>query len=190
LSNCVAIAAAAIACTSLIVAWKGYVVSRRSYDLAAQAAQLSEPNVTGYLIDAFRYRPDVADKILYIFCVSIENKSTIQNSIVDAEMRLPFLRDGIERLAVFSHTGNIPQLNDLKLNNIVRLPSSLSARGALVANFFFEVPKDILERSQFDMHVLRIRFADGPYVELDPKVIMDVVDVQHLESKRQAGVPI
>jgi hypothetical protein len=189
-SSFVAITAIAISCGSLIVAWKSYSVSQKSYDIAAQAAQLSKPNLTGYLIDAFRYRPDLGGKIVYIFCVSIENKSTIQNSIVSAEMRLPFLRDGVERIAIFPHTENIARLANLDLKSVIHLPVVLPIRGALIANFCFEVQKDMLERSEFDTHTLRLGFAEGAFVELDAKMIMDVVDVQHLENKREAGVPI
>jgi hypothetical protein len=189
-SDYTAIAAIVISSGSLILAWKSYGISRKGYDLAAQASRFSQPHLTGYLIDAFRYRPDLGGNIVYIFCVSIENKSTIQNSIVNAEMRLPFLRDGIERLAVFSHNENIGRLAPLNLKNIATLPVVLPIRGALVANFCFEVHKDLLERSEYDLHTLRLGFTDGPFVELSPKVIMDVVDVQHLEAKRSTGVPI
>jgi hypothetical protein len=190
ISDYIAIAAIVMSFCSLMLAWKSYGISRKSYDLAAQASQFSQPHLSGYLIDAFRYRPDLGGKIVYIFCVSIENKSTIQNSILNAEMRLPFLRDGIERLAVFSHNENIGRLASLNLKNIATLPVIIPIRGAQIANFCFEVQKDMLVRSEYDLHTLRLSFADGPLVELSPQVIMDVVDVQHLETKRSTGVPI
>jgi hypothetical protein len=165
-------------------------VARKSYELAVHTSQLSKPSLTAYLIDAFRYRPDLGGRILYIFSASIENKSVIQNSISSVEMRLPFVRDGVERLAVFPHIGNFPQLDILKLRNIIQLPATIPVRGALIATCCFEVPSDLLERSEFDMHTLRFRCAEGPFLELHPRMIMDVVDVQHLENKRSAGVPV
>jgi hypothetical protein len=190
LSNWLSIAAAVIACGSVILAWKSYKIARDSHRLALETAQLSKPNLTTYLIDAFRYRANPGEKIVYVFCVSLENKSTVQNSVVAIEMRLPFVRDGIERLAVFQHSENFSQLKKLKLKNIIHLPATISVRGALIGNCCFEVPGDMLEGAEFDLHTLRFRCAEGSLVELEPKIIMDIVNVQYLEEKRRAGVPL
>jgi hypothetical protein len=172
------------------LAWKSYKVARGSYRLALETAQLSKPNLTTYLIDAFRYRANLNENIFYVFCISLENKSTVQNSIVAIEMRLPFVRDGIERLAVFPHSEDFSQSKMLNLKNIIHLPAIISVRGALIGNCCFEVPSDMLEGAEFDLHTLRFRCAEGPIVELEPKVIMDIIDVQYLEKKRSAGVPL
>lgn len=105
-------------------------------------------------------------------------------------MRLPFIRDGVERLAVFTHFNNLAELGHLRIKNIVRLPVDISVRGALVANFCFDVPNEMLESAEFDLHILRFKYAEGPPGELQPKLIMDVIDVQDLEKKRSKGVPI
>lgn len=190
LSNWMSIVAVFVAIASVIVACASYRLARKSYSLAEDTANLSRPNSAVYLIDAFRYRSNKHDKTLYVFCVSIENKSTFQNSIVNVEMRLPYIRDGIERLVVLSLTNNLSKLSDIEIRNTIQLPASLPVRGALIVNCCFEAPNELLERAEFDLHVLRIRYADGPFSELKPKLIMDVIDVQELEKKRKTGVPI
>ena len=189
LSNWISIAAFVAAAFSAFVACASYRLAKRSYALAAHTSDLSKPNLALYLIDAFRYRLKGRDRTLYVFCVSIENKSIIQNSIVNVEMRLPFIRDGVERLAVFEHSNNLTQSYNLDIKNTIQLPAAILMRGALVVNCCFEVPNEMLERAEFDLHILRFKCAEGPFSELRPKVIMDVMDVQDLEKKRNTGIP-
>lgn len=190
LSNWISIVAVVGAAFSAIVACASYRLARKSYTLAARASDLSKPNLALYLIDAFRHRLKARGTTLYCFCVSIENKSIIQNTISNVEMRLPLIRDGVERLAVFTHSNNLAQSDGLSIKNIIQLPATLPVRGALIANCCFEIPNEMLERAEFDLHILRFRCAEGPFSELQPRLIMDVIDVQDLEKKRNSGVPI
>jgi hypothetical protein len=189
LSNWISIAAAIVAFGSMVVAWQSYRLAQRSFHLAQESYGLSKPNVAAYLVDVFWYRPK-GEKTLYVFCLSVENKSTIQNAIVNAEMRLPFIRDNVERLAVFEHTRNPECLEILGLRNVAELPPSISIRGAVTMNFCFEVPNSTLAGAEFDVHTLRLRCTDGSNVDLRPKMIMALLDVQDLEEKRKAGVPV
>src|SRR5260370_512078 len=96
-------------------------------------------------------------------------------------------RDGVERLGVFTHKSSEALVS---INNVLQLPAEVPPRGALVTNCCFEVPDEMLERAECGFHLLRIRYVEATTTEIEPKVIMDVVDVQHLEKKRQVGVPI
>lgn len=190
LSNWIAVAALGIAFASLWISRLGYQIAKKSYLLAKQTSESSAPQFSSYLVDAFRYRDKSADSIIYVFAVSLENKSTIQNSIVSVEMRLPLMRDGLERLAVFGALGVGPIVGGLQIRNTAQLPSVVHSRGAIIANFCFEVPNEMLKKAEYDLHILRIKFADGPFVEIRPKFVMDVIDVQDLEKKRRSGVPL
>ena len=187
LSDWISAFAAITACGSAIFAYSSYRIARQSLGLSTQVFDRSQPNSSVYLIDAFRCHFEEQKVVLYVFSLSITNRSTIQNTIVSVEMRLPFVRDGVERLGVFTHKSSEALVS---INNVLQLPAEVPPRGALVTNCCFEVPDEMLERAECGFHLLRIRYVEGTTTEIEPKVIMDVVDVQHLEKKRQVGVPI
>jgi hypothetical protein len=78
----------------------------------------------------------------------------------------------------------------LQLKNIFELPISLPARGGLVGNFCFDVPRGILEGSEFGPFCVRVRYAEGQSSEVEHSIVMDVIDAENLEKKRKTGVPI
>jgi hypothetical protein len=91
---------------------------------------------------------------------------------------------------VFLHNPNSPSLKILKLQNILQLSVALPTRGSLVANYCFDVPDEIAGNTHWVSTTLRIKYAEGSASELEPRVIMDIVDVQDIEEKRQTGIPI
>jgi hypothetical protein len=188
LSNWIAIAAAFAACASLLIAYRNFRIARRALALSANSSSLAEPCTAAYLIDSFRYR--VSSSIIYVFCISIENKSTFQNSVVEVELRIPILRSGIETITVLRHTERSAELKELDINNIAQLPAPLLPRGALIANYCFAAPREMLEGAEVDSHRVRIRYADGPWIEVTSHIIMDIVDAKDLEKKRGSGIPV
>jgi hypothetical protein len=190
LSNWIALVATIIASASLIVALKNSRVAQQGLKISWRTSNLGDPNFAVYLIDTFRYRVKSQKKALYVFCISINNKSTIQNSITNVEMRLPLIRAGLETVSVFVHNPRPTLPKGFSLKNVLKLPALLPARGALIGNCCFEVPEELLEGADFGSHFLRIKYAEGPNTELEPKIIMDIIDDQHLEQKRKTGVPL
>jgi hypothetical protein len=178
------------AITSAIFAVRNSIIARKALALSIKTSQLTNANVNVYLIDTFRYRLRESNVTLYVFCVSIESKSTLQNSIVDAELRIPFVKDDLERISVFRHSGKLAGSTPLLLKNVLEIPAPLSARGGLICNFCFNVPRGMLEGSEFGPFSLRLRYAEGPPSEIQRGIIMDVMDAENLEKKRKTGVPI
>lgn len=188
LSNWIAIVAALAACVSLFIAYRNFRIASRALALSVSSSSLAEPSAVAYLIDAFRYR--VKASVIYVFCISIESKSTVQNTVVDAELRIPIIRLGIETISVLRHTDGSAELKELGIKNLARLPAPLLARGALIANYCFVAPRAMLEGAEVDSQTMRIRYADGPCTEVKSNLIMDIVDVKDLEKRRGSGVPV
>jgi hypothetical protein len=189
-STLIALVAAFAAVASAAFAFRNSSIARRALSLSTNASKLANADASTYLVDAFRYRYRDSNATLYVFCVSIESKSTLQNSVVDAELRIPFVRDGLERVAVFRLTRNPDSSAPFKIQNIIQTPAPLLPRGGLVGNFCFEIPKGILEGSEFGPFGLRIKYAAGSTNEIEQQIIMDIIDAEHLEKKRKTGVPV
>jgi hypothetical protein len=189
-STWIAALSAVAAISSAIFAFRNSATARRALALSTATSQSANANFTLYLIDAFRYRPRETNSILYVFCVSIESKSTLQNSIVDAELRIPFVKEKLERTAIFRHNEKWAESTPLSLKNVLKLPTMLTARGGLIGNFCFDVPRGMLEGSEFGPFCLRVRYAEGAPSEVNRSIIMDVTDAENLEKKRKTGVPI
>ncbi|HML12279.1 MAG TPA: hypothetical protein VK456_03175 [Xanthobacteraceae bacterium] len=190
LSTGTAIVAAVAACASAVFAFKTSRTARKALALSINAAKLSSPHCSVYLIDAFRFRRGGSVNALYVFCVSIENRSTMQNSVLDAELRIPFVKGELERVAVFRHSTRSEELRNLGLGNALETPTLIPARGAVVANCCFEVPNEVLKNAEFNAYLLRIRYAEGPDSEMEKQVIMDVINAEYLEKKRKKGIPV
>jgi hypothetical protein len=188
LSGWVAIIAAFAACVSSLIAYRNSRTARRALAVSSATATLAEPQAAAYLIDAFRYR--AISSIIYVFCISIENKSTLQNTVVDAELRIPIIRAGIETVSVLRHLDQLPDMKELEVKNVVRLPAPLMARGAFIGNFCFVAPRGMLEDAEVESQTVRIRYADGPWSEVTSNIIMDIVDAKDLEKRRGTGVPV
>lgn len=171
-------------------AYRNSRIARKALELSANTSKLAGPNSNIYLVDAFRYRLTDSNIALHVFCLSIENKSTMQNSVTAAELRIPFVRDGIERIAVFRNVSTLARSEPLRIQNFLQIPAALTARSALVANCCFEVPLRMLEGAEFGPYRLRIVYAEGPASNIEFNVMMDVIDAEHLEKKRNTGVPI
>jgi hypothetical protein len=186
----IAVVAALAACLSAFSAYKNSATGRKALALSKETSRLSNANIRTYLIDAFRYRIKDTGMTLYVFCISFENKSTAPNSITEAELRIPFLKDSVERVAVFRHLNSFDESVAMSIQNVVQVPIPLSARGGLTGNFCFQAPHGILEGSEYGPFRLSIKHAEGSPSELEVNLIMDVVDAEHLEKKRRTGVPI
>jgi hypothetical protein len=186
----IAAISALAAIASATFAMRNSNLARKTLAISAKTSQLANASVSLYLIDAFRYSMREANSTLYVFCVSVESKSTSQNSVVDAELRIPFIKNQIERAAIFRHNGKSTSSSTLQLKNIFELPISLPARGGLVGNFCFDVPRGILEGSEFGPFCVRVRYAEGQSSEVEHSIVMDVIDAENLEKKRKTGVPI
>jgi hypothetical protein len=189
-STWIAMVSACAAIASATFAFRNFRTARKALTLSTNTSQLANANVSAYLVDAFRYRLRESNVTLYVFCLSIESKSTLQNSIVDAELRIPFVKEGLERVAVFRHNRSSATSAPLLIQNVLQIPATLSARGGLVGNFCFEIPRGVLEGSEFGPFELRIKYAEGPAIDIKQNIIMDVIDAEHLEKKRKTGVPI
>jgi hypothetical protein len=100
------------------------------------------------------------------------------------------IKDGLERVRVFKHIDRLAESEGLRIENIMRIPAVLGARGSVVANCCFEVPTEVLDGAEFAVHFLRLTYAEGSATNIDAKIIMDVINAEHLEKKRRTGVPI
>ena len=187
-SGWAAIIAAFAACVSSLIAYRNFRTARRALAISSTTSSLAEPRAIPYLIDAFRYR--TMSSIVYVFCISIENKSTLQNTIVDAELRIPIVRAGTETVSVLRHIDQLPDMKGLEVKNVARLPAPLIARGAFIGNFCFVVPRGMLEGAEVESQTVRIRYAGGPWSEITSNIIMDIVDAKNLEKRRGTGIPI
>jgi hypothetical protein len=78
----------------------------------------------------------------------------------------------------------------MNIRNVLPIPVVLPARGALIINFCFAVPHETLKGAEFGPFTVRIKYADGPADEIEHHIVMDITDAEHLEKKRQTGVPI
>lgn len=123
-STLIALVAACAAIASASFAFRNSSIARRALSLSANASKLANADANLYLVDAFRYRIRESNVTLYVFCVSIESKSTLQNSVVDAELRIPFVKDGLERVAVFRLTRNPNEPAPFKIQNIIQIQST------------------------------------------------------------------
>jgi hypothetical protein len=190
LSTWIAIIAALAACVSALAAWRNSKIARKALDLSVKASKLANPSSRVYLIDAFRFRDEKTKKSLYVFCLSVENKSTMPNSITGAELRIPFIRDDIERTAVFQHASSSEEIKAIGFSNLLQNPQPLSARGAAVVTCCFEVPREVLKNAEFGPYCVRLSYADGSTRDVEIRVIMDVVNAQYLEARRKRGIPV
>jgi len=186
----VAIFAAFVACVSAALSYRSSTIAREHLAIHKQTWEGARPNAAIHLIDSFRYRAVNSQQDFYVHCLSIENKSSEQNSVVGVEMRLPIIRGDIESVAVFAPTYEMPKDEPLEVRGLQRLPLYLSGRGATAVNFCFAVSRDLLVGAEAGSHMLRVRYAEGQSSDVNIRLIMDVVDVQHLEKKRERGVPV
>lgn len=183
------ISGAALA-VSIVFGTLNFATSRRALSVSSRASKLNEPNVSLYLLDSFRFRLPEANLSLYIFSISVSNRSTSANSITNCELRIKFVKDALERTGVFRHNTNGLADSILHLRNLLKTPSQLPARSGLIANLCFEVANELLADALFDNLLIQIECADGSTLEHQTNIIMDVVDAKHLEKKREIGVPI
>lgn len=189
-STWIALLAACAACASAFFAYRNSRIANRALALSKKSSTGADPKTSVHLIDAFRYRVQQQNTIVYVFCIVVENKSTLTNSIVDVELRIPLVKAGLERVAVFKHSGRLAEGEGLRIQNILQIPATLAARGSVAANCCFEVPFEVLHGAEFGIHFLRLRHAEGSVTDVDAKIIMDVINAEHLEKKRRTGVPV
>jgi hypothetical protein len=189
-STWIAIVSACAALSSAAFAFNNFRTARKALALSVNTSKLANANVGIYLVDSFRYRIRKSKITLYVFCISIESKSTLPNSVIDAELRIPFVKDGLERVAVFRHTRNLAAAAPLLIQNVMQTPTPLLARGGLIGNFCFEIPQGVLDGSEFGPLGLRVKYAEGLSSDIEQNIIMDVIDAEDLEKKRRTGVPI
>jgi hypothetical protein len=188
LTEWISLFALVVALPSAVIGVCSYRLARKSYFLAEVVSKSAQPQGAVYLIDAFRWRDEAS--VLYVFCVSVENKSTIANSIVDVELRLPYRRGGKERMAVLAVNNTPSQNANMRISNTAQIPAVVPARGAVTAAFCFRLATELIDGAEFDEHVLRFKFADGPSCELRQRIIMGMTNVQELEKKRRIGIPV
>lgn len=190
LTTWVAIGSALTALLSMSIAYRNSRISRQSLELSRATSSLANPNFTIYLIDSFRYRYDGEKMSLYIFSTSITNKSTIQNTVSELELRITYIKENREGVFVFRNSSELSEIAPKIINNIVKLPAAVPARGALIATFCFKVQRELLSGADYGPYSLRLTYADGSTGEIQTNIIMDVLSDEHLEAKRRTGVPI
>lgn len=164
--------------------------SREALRISKEAAQRAEANSLVTRIDTFRYRIPKKGVSLYIFTLEIRSQSTNPNSLVAAELRIPAVRDGVERTLVYKHSPLLATAPPINLKNALQVPAALLPRSAIVANCCFEVPDESLKDAVFGPFIVRLTYAAGPEAEVRTDLIMDVPDAEHLQKKRQSGIPV
>ncbi len=161
--------------------------SREALKLSKHTAAKVENDVHVYRIDAFRYQLDKSS-ILYVVAIEVTNRSTTPNSITAAELRIAVTTNGFERILVFQHKS--ASATAIGIKNTLHVPTSLSARTAIVGNCCFEIEDERLSGASFGPYLLRLALAEGSEINLTINLIVDLPDAEHLQKKRQTGVPV
>lgn len=186
----VAIFAAIVGLGSAIIAWRNSTISKKSLEINSKNASLSSPDFATYLVDSFRYVVKDYDFKLYVFVVSVENRSTIPNSIVSVDLKIPLIKDGFERVLIFNHIEIESDENLSTFKKPAKLPVSLAARGSVIVGFYFKVQNEVLENASCESYTVRTKYINGIYSDTKSIVIMDIIDEGSLEKKRKMGIPV
>lgn len=158
----IAVASAVAAWIAALQAYRSSRVARRAYRLAMEQETRLRPSLELYLVEAHVRRPESGARRLYVFSLTVSNKSDMANAIKHIRLIIEHShgQGPISNIAIPHNPDLSDQLpgNDLRP---FRVPCNIGARAVLGGSSIFEVPDDIFKDSRIEAYTLAIEDTYG-----------------------------
>lgn len=156
-SDWVAIAAAAAAWMAAWQAFRSSKVARNSYQLALKQEQRLEPSLEVYLVDAYIRRLTHPCRRLYVFQITISNKSFAGNAIKDLQLIVHYSRShGPPSAIAIPHNLDLAVHLHQAASNTFKIPASIAAHTVIGGLALFETHDEGLGDLTIDSYALKL----------------------------------
>lgn len=165
-SDCIAVAAAALA------AWAAWT-SRQALTISRRQEQRRLSPLDLYLANACIYRVGEERRRIYVFQIVVTNSADVPNSLRSAELQVRYVRDGRPGpLLSVPHSAeaaaDIPSAGP-----VLTVPSSIAARGVLAGAITFNVPGEIVAGVDVESYRLSVSDALGRVSDVEAILLQE-----------------
>lgn len=153
----IAIAAAFAAWMAAWQAFRSSRVARSAYQLALKQEQRLQPSLEVYIVDAYIRRRTKPSRRLYVFQITISNKSSAGNSLKDLQLVVHCSRDNGPPSDIFiSHKLELSEQLHLSASDLLKVPSPIDAHTVIGGLALFEVHEGVLGGSKIEAYTLKL----------------------------------
>ena len=152
--------AIAAMCAAWVAAWQSIRssrVARSAYQLALKQEQRLQPSLEMYIVDAYFHWRTNPSRRLYVFQVTISNKSFSGNGLKDLRLVVHCSRDhGPPSDITISHKFELGEQLHVSGADLLKVPSPIGAHTVMGGLTLFEVHDEVLAGAKVESYTLKL----------------------------------
>lgn len=170
----VAIAAATAAWLAAWQAFRSSRIARHSYRLALRQEQRLEPSLEVYIVDAHIVRLTRAGKRIYVFRITIANKSFAANALKELQLIIHYSGDQMHLSSIaIPHQPEWASSVHQILSDVLEIPSSVAAHTVIGGVALFQLYDEVLETSKIESYTVKLVDTYGNQTEREAILLQE-----------------
>lgn len=161
---------------AVIIAMCSHRTTKKSLLIAEEHAKGRCPLLVPYLIKSSFMTTDDKSKRIYVFSVSLTNRSDLDNSIVNIQLLVKYHKPSQpEASLVLPHNINLKNLLTNEPNKVLQEPFKIHAHDSIVGELLFECDSTLLDAIIIDSYNIVFIDSNGLTCQLQPIMVTEII---------------
>lgn len=174
LSVWAAVASAFFAAIAVWYTYRSANIARKSLELTQEQERRRTPNLEPYLIDGHILRVRLQEMRVYVFSISITNKSDAENSVKELRFAISFNRgQGPDSTIIVTHDASLAKYSSLSSPEPLSIPLSIAAYQTIQGMALFRTDDTLLQGTGINAYSLQIIDSHNTQSILRPIILQE-----------------